>query len=160
MLKIKAEKDFIAGLFYIVIASIFLWIGRDYKLGVASRMGPGYFPLVLGWILFGFGIISVIRSFFKEGAAFGSIAWKPLGLLTLALIAFALLITPAGLIIALPILVILSAFASKKSVYNINSLLILIGLTLFCIIVFVKALGVPLPIFGTWFNGIIPTTWQ
>src|SRR6185312_7888656 len=78
LIKIRAEKDFWAGLLYVLLAAAFLWFGRDYKMGAAARMGPGYFPLTLGWILGAFGAVSMVRSFFSNGAPVGNIAWKKL----------------------------------------------------------------------------------
>lgn len=159
-MRIRAEKDFWAGLLYVLIAGGFLWFGRDYKMGLASRMGPGYFPITLGWILCGFGVVSMVRSFFVEGAAVGGIAWKALAWVTAGVIAFGALLPTAGLVFALPALVILSALASAQSEYDLRGLAVLVALVIFCIIVFVKGLGVPMPIFGSWFDGIVPPSWQ
>lgn len=160
MLKIRAEKDFVAGLIYIALAAAFLWFGRDYRMGVASRMGPGYFPIVLGWILMGFGAVSVIRSFFTDGAPLGGVAWKKLAVITLGVVVFGLLLPKLGLIFALPALVLISAMASEQSQFDGKALLVLVGLTVFCVVVFVKGLGVPMPIFGAWFDGVVPPSWQ
>ena len=159
-MKIRAEKDFWAGVLYVALAAAFLWFGRDYKMGAASRMGPGYFPLTLSWVLGAFGAISIVRSFISDGGPLGGIAWKKLFIVTAAVLAFGILIGKAGLIFALPALVIISSFASADSQYDLKALAILFGLTLFCIIVFVKGLGVPMPIFGSWFDGIVPPSWQ
>jgi hypothetical protein len=159
-MKVTAEKDFIAGVVYIALAAAFLWFGSAYRMGVAARMGPGYFPVVLSLILGGFGAISVIRSFLTEGEPLGGVAWKQLAIITVALVLFGFLIDKAGLIFGIPALVILSAFASEQSKFDVKALLALAGLTVFCIVVFVKGLGVPMPIFGTWFDGIVPSSWQ
>jgi len=80
--------------------------------------------------------------------------------ITAGALAFGLLVTPGGLVLALPALVLLAAMGSAESVYDTRSLLVLIGLTAFCILVFVKGLGVPMPIFGAWFDGLVPPSWQ
>ena len=159
-LKIRAEKDFYAGLMYIALAAAFLWFGREYKMGAASRMGPGYFPLTLAWVLGGFGAISIVRSFFSEGSKIGALAWKPLLYITAGCLAFGFLIQTGGLVLALTALVVLSAMASAESQYNWQALLVLVGLILFCVLAFVKGLGVPMPIFGSWFDGVVPPSWQ
>lgn len=159
-MRIRAEKDFWAGLLYATLAIGFLWLGRDYRVGTASRMGPGYFPFVLGWLLFAIGAFSIGRSFVSEGARVGGIALKPLAIISLAIIAFAALLQTAGLIFALPVLVALSAMASSQTNYDLKSLLVLVALTAFCILVFVKGLGVPMPILGSWFDGLVPSFWQ
>lgn len=159
-MKVKAQKDLVAGLLYLGLAAGFLWFGQNYRFGTASRMGPGYFPIVLSWILAAFGAISILRSFFSEGLPVGDIAWKKLAIVTLGVVVFALLIDRAGLIFALPAMVIISALASEQSRLDMTSILILVGLTAFCIAVFVKGLGVPMPIFGPWFDGLVPASWQ
>lgn len=159
-MKIRAEKDFWAGLLYLVLAAAFLWFGRDYKMGAAARMGPGYFPLTLGWLLGLFGVVSIARSFTHDAPGVGGIAWKKLSIITAAILAFALLLPSFGLIFALPALVGIAATASEQSEYNLKSLAIMMGLTAFCIIVFVKGLGVPMPIFGSMFDGVVPPSWQ
>lgn len=160
MPKIRAEKDFWAGLLYVVLAAAFLWFGRDYKMGTAARMGPGYFPITLGWILGGFGVVSIIRSLTTDGEPIGGIAWKKLSILTLSVIAFAVILPKLGLIFALPALVGISSLGSEQSEYNLKAVLALVALTAFCILVFVKGLGVPMPIFGAWFDGVVPPSWQ
>lgn len=160
MLKIRAEKDFWAGTLYVLLAAAFLWFGRDFRFGTASRMGPGYFPVVLGWVLLGFGVISIGRSFLKAGETVGEIAWTKLAIVTVSVIAFGALIQSAGLAFALPAMVVTSALASSRSVYSFKSLLVLVALTVFCILVFIKGLGVPMPILGFWFDGLVPPSWQ
>lgn len=158
--RIRSEKDFWAGVLYALLAIAFLWMGRDYRMGVASRMGPGYFPLTLGWVLLGFGVVSIARSFFVDGEPVGGVAWKKLAIVSLAIVAFAALLPGAGLLFALPALIAISALASQQSRYDAMSLFALFGLTAFCVLVFVKGLGVPMPIFGSWFDGLVPHSWQ
>ncbi len=159
-MRVRAERDFVAGLIYLAIAAAFLWFGQNYRMGTAARMGPGYFPIVLGWMLAGFGLISLVRSFLADGGPIGGIAWRKLLIISVATVLFGFLIGKAGLIFALPSLVIISALASEQSRFDVKALLALAALTTFCILVFVKGLGVPMPIFGSWFDGLVPPTWQ
>jgi len=159
-MRIQAEKDFWAGFLYTVIAAGFLWFGWDYRTGTSARMGPGYFPMVLGWLLVAFGLISMARSFFVQGERAGGIGWRPLAMISAAVLVFAALVPTAGLVFALPALVILSAAASRQSIYDLRGLAALVALTVFCIAVFVKGLGVPMQILGSWFDGIVPAGWQ
>lgn len=159
-MRIRAEKDFWAGFLYLAIATGFLWLGWDYRMGTSARMGPGYFPMVLGWLLAVFGVVSMGRGLATDGERAGGIGWRPLLAISAAVIAFAALVPTAGLVFALPALVILSAAASRQSVYDLLGLGALVALTVFCIVVFVKGLGVPMPILGSWFDGVVPATWQ
>ena len=66
-MRIRNPRDFWAGAIYLVLATVVLWIGRGYSHGTSARMGPGYFPVVLGSILALIGVMSVGRSFIRAG---------------------------------------------------------------------------------------------
>lgn len=144
-------KDFWAGVIYIVVGSGAWVISRDYGMGSAVKMGPAYFPTMLGILLTVIGIISILRSFLKSGTPIGVIAWKGLVLIAASTILFGLTVRGAGLAIALPLLVIVSALASSRFSWKF-SLAEAAVITVFCILVFLKGLGVPLPILGSWFG--------
>jgi hypothetical protein len=127
-----------------------VWIGRDYPFGTGARMGPGYFPSVLGGLLVLFGLAAVVRSFLQPGESIGAVAWKPLFLVVAATVAFAFLLPRIGLPVSLVILVLVSAAASERFRFDWRPALGLVALVAFCTLVFVTALGVPLPLFGTW----------
>ena len=148
----RNPRDFWAGLIYLVLGIAVLWIGRDYTLGTSARMGPGYFPAVLGGLLVLFGIISVARSFVRPGGAVSAIAWKPVALVLGGTVLFGLLLERAGLIVALPVLIVVSALASRHTRLDAISIAALIGIVGFCVLVFVKGLGVPMPLLGSWFG--------
>jgi len=147
----RNAKDFWTGIIYIFVGSAALILGRDYDMGTAVRMGPAYFPTLLSILLMVIGIVSVLRSFFRSGSPVGVIAWKGLVLILVSTLLFGMIVRGAGLIIALPLLVILSASASARFSWK-TSLAEAAGITVFCIVVFLKGLGVPLPILGSWFG--------
>lgn len=148
----RNPRDFWAGLIYLVLGIAVLWIGRGYALGTSARMGPGYFPAVLGGLLVLFGIISVARSFVRPGGAVSAIAWKPVALVLGGTVLFGLLLERAGLIVALPVLIVVSALASRHTRLDATSVAALVGIVAFCVLVFVKGLGVPMPLLGSWFG--------
>src|SRR5262245_52508872 len=98
---IRGPKDFWTGVIYVLFGGAAFWIARDYGFGTASRMGPGYFPTVLGALLMLIGAISLVRSFIVPGEPLGKFAIKAGALVLLATILFGFLINRAGLIIAL-----------------------------------------------------------
>ncbi len=151
-MKIRSLKDLLAGLIYIFFGVSAIIIAGDYNLGTAFKMGPAYFPTVLSWLLIFVGSISVIRAFITPGASVGAISFKGLFLVTAAIVVFGLVARGAGLAIALPLQLFISAGASVKFHWQ-TTLAIAVGLTLFCVLVFVKGLGIPLPIIGSWFAG-------
>ena len=80
-MKIKSQKDFFAGLMFVVMGIAFAWGATNYTIGEGARMGPGYFPLMLGIVLTLIGLFVVFESLVVEtedGEKIGSWAWKPL----------------------------------------------------------------------------------
>lgn len=150
---IRNPRDFWAGVLYLALAICVVWIGRNYPQGTSARMGPGYFPVALGSVLAIFGAVSIGRSFIRAGEAIAAFAWRPLFLVLGSTLLFALLLTRAGVLIALPCLIVVSALASRNSRLDVTSIAALIGLVAFCVVVFVKGLGVPMPLLGSWFGG-------
>ena len=148
----RNAKDFWTGLIYIFFGSSAILIARDYSMGTANKMGPGYFPTILGGLLLVIGVISVIRSFVIPGSPIGAFAFKGLVLVTVSVVAFGFVVRGLGLAVALPILVIISAYASTRFRWC-PTLLLAAALTIFCVFVFLKGLGIPLPIIGPWLGG-------
>jgi putative tricarboxylic transport membrane protein len=149
---ISSPKDFWSGAIYAFFGLSAVLIARDYDMGSALKMGPAYFPTLLGWLLTAIGIVSVVRGFVVRGTAVGGFAIKAVLMIIGATVLFGLTVRGAGLAVALPILVIFSAAASKRFRF-LPILLMAAGLTLFCVVVFLKGLGVPLPVIGDWFGG-------
>jgi hypothetical protein len=151
-LSICSAKDFWSGLIYVFFGLSAVVIARDYDMGTALRMGPAYFPTILGWLLIAIGAISVLRGFLVRGAPVGGFSIKALLIIVGAAVLFGLTVRGAGMAVALPVLVTFSAAASNRF-RLLPSLLLAAGLTIFCVLVFLKGLGVPLPIVGEWFGG-------
>lgn len=151
---IRSIKDFLTGLIYLTIGSgaILIAVLGEYKIGAAIKMGPAYFPLVLSGLLILIGTISLIRSFISPGTPIGALTVKGLLLVVVPTILFGLLVRGAGLVVALPVLVIVSSFASREFRWG-PTLALAAAMTVFCTLVFLKGLGVPLPILGSWFGG-------
>jgi hypothetical protein len=149
---IRSTKDFWAGLLYIFFGSIAIIVARDYGMGTGVKMGPAYFPTILGGLLAGIGLISVVRSFITPGTPIGAFAFKGLILVTVSVVLFGFIVRGAGLVVALPLLVVMSASASKRFRWR-TALIMAAVLTIFCVLVFVEALGIPLPIVGPWLGG-------
>jgi len=149
---IRSAKDFWSGLIYICLGSSAMIIARDYSMGTAVRMGPAYFPTLLGGLLIFIGTISVIRSFVVTATTIGAFAFKGIFLVIGATLLFGAIVRGAGLIVALPLLVIISAYASVHFRWR-TTLIMAAGLVTFCVFVFVKGLGIPLPIIGAWLGG-------
>ncbi|MFC5514049.1 tripartite tricarboxylate transporter TctB family protein [Massilia jejuensis] len=148
---IRHPKDFWTGCIFLFFGLAAIIIGLEYPMGSAGRMGPAYFPSVLGGLLALVGLVGVIRSFLRPGEAIGKFHLKELFLVLLAVLLFGFLMRRAGLVPAVLVLVLLAAYASPKFTWKAN-LILAVGLAAFAVIVFVKLLGLPMPIFGPWFG--------
>jgi putative tricarboxylic transport membrane protein len=148
---IRSSKDFWTGLIYLFFGVSAILIARDYGMGTGGKMGPAYFPTILGGLLLIIGAISVIRSFVAHGAPIGTFAFKGLALVCVPVLMFGIVVRGAGLAVVLPLLVIISALASSRFRWR-PTLIMAAGLTIFCVLVFLKGLGIPLPIIGPWFG--------
>lgn len=149
---IRGSKDFWTGLIYIFFGISAIVIARDYGMGTGGRMGPAYFPTVLGGLLAAIGTIAVIRSFIVPGAPISAFAFKGLLLVCAPVLLFGIIVRGGGLAVALPLLVVISASASVRFRWR-TTLIVAAGLTIFCVLVFLKGLGIPLPVVGPWFGG-------
>jgi putative tricarboxylic transport membrane protein len=132
--------------------AILIAVLGDYKIGTAVKMGPAYFPLVLSFLLILIGLISLVRSFISPGTPIGTLTVKGLLLVVVPTFLFGFLVRGAGLIVALPVLVIVSSYASREFRWG-PVLALAAAMTVFCTLVFLKGLGVPLPLLGSWFGG-------
>jgi hypothetical protein len=148
----RNPRDFWTGIIYVAFGLAAILIARGYGMGTAFRMGPAYFPTVLGILLVLIGTVSLLRSFIRPGAPISAFAVKGAFLVVFSTLVFGFIIRGAGLAVALPALVIMSAYASAHFRWP-PTLALAAGLTVFCILVFLKGLGVPLPILGSWFGG-------
>ncbi|MDB5748873.1 MAG: small permease of tripartite tricarboxylate transporter [Massilia sp.] len=148
---IRHPKDFWIGIIFLFFGLAAVLVGRDYSMGTAGRMGPAYFPTVLGALLSIVGLIGVVRSFLRPGEAIGKFHIKNLALILVAVLLFGFLMRGAGLVPAAIVLIVMSAYASPKFTWG-ATLLLAIGLTIFAVVLFVKLLGLPIAIFGPWFG--------
>jgi hypothetical protein len=162
-MKIKSQKDFYSGLMFAAVGVAFAWGATTYNIGEGARMGPGYFPLVLGVVLalLGLGIIfesMVVET--EDGEKIGSWAWKPLFYIIGANIAFGILLgglpkfgIPAmGLILAIYALVLIASKAGDE--FNLKSVLTLATiLAVGSYLAFVVLLKLQFPVWPSFITG-------
>lgn len=149
---IRHPKDFWTGIIFLIIGLAAILIGRDYAMGTAGKMGPAYFPTILGGLLALIGLVAAVRSFFREGEPIEKFAIKETILILSGVLLFGFLIRGAGLVAAIFAVVLFSAFASAKFKV-LHGIALAAGMTVFAVVVFVKLLGLPIAIFGPWFGG-------
>jgi hypothetical protein len=148
---IRRPSDFLSGLVFFVIAAFALSIGSSYPLGTLRNMGPGYYPMLAGGLLGLVALVLIARSFAGAREDPITVALRPLLLITVGILVFALVVMQAGLFLAIIALVLISASASGQ-LRPFKAVLLAFGLSVACCAVFVYGLGQQLPIFGSWFN--------
>lgn len=149
---IRNPKDFLSGLMFLGFGGGAILMGQDYEMGQAVRMGPGYFPTFLGGLLCLVGAACVLRSLKLEGSPVERLAFRPLLLVVLSVLVFGLLARHAGLVAALASSILISSLASQQFSAR-NTALTIVLLTAFCYLVFIKGLGLPIPVIGPWLGG-------
>lgn len=149
---IRNPKEFWSGIMFIFFGVAALYIAQhDYPMGSAGRMGPGYFPSVLAGLLTLIGVVAVVRSLFRSGEAVGQFAFRQTFLVLGGVLLFAALVRTAGLVVAILVLTVVSISASSQFRWK-SAVIFAIAAVIFCVLVFVKGLGVPMPILGSWFG--------
>ena len=148
----RAVTDILAGLIFVAFGLAFAITSLSYEIGTPLRMGPGYFPLALGGILVVLGLLIVGKGFISSSGAegrLGSVPWRALFLITLAVLFFGLTVRGLGLVPATAVTALLTALASYRTGI-LASVAIAAGLTVLCVLIFVLALQLRLPLFGPW----------
>ena len=144
--KIKAQKDFWAGLMFIGFGGFFMiWALTHYQMGTAVRMGPAYFPTVLGGLLVFLGVLVFIESFAMEGPPVPTIKFRPLILISAACVIYGYMMKPLGLVLATALLVFIAALGGHEFKWKEVTILYVV-LIVFSLLVFVKGLTLPFPI--------------
>ena len=142
---LRNNKDFLAGLIFVLIGVLAVAVARGYPFGTAMRMGSGYFPSVLGGILILLGawvMARGLRSGEKLKSAWG---WKPLALVALSIVLFGFVMPRFGLIPALVAVLFVSALAGRE--FRLKEVLVLTAvLCAFAIVVLLYVLKMPYPL--------------
>jgi len=144
-MRIRAEKDFWSGVMFLGFALVATVAARGYSMGSGGKMGPGYFPMLLGIALAGLGALLVGRSLVIEGARLTRLQVRPTLMIVLGVILFGLMIPYLGLVIALATVTAVSAFASRES-RPLEVAALAAVLAAFSVGIFVYALRLPLTV--------------
>ena len=147
MRTIKNTQDFWAGVTFGLFGVAALWLGRSLPIGSASRMGPGYFPVMISLGLLIIGGLLLARGFVLTGPALDRGRWRSNVFITAAVIAFGTLLEPLGLVPTVAIVTGLSAAASPKSRW-IDTIALAVFLCLLSIVLFIYLLGQPISLWG------------
>jgi hypothetical protein len=139
------NKDVWAGVMLIAIGAAAMFFARNYPFGTSLRMGPGYFPMLLGGLLILFGLYTFASGLRSGEPIAGSWSLRALVIVPLSLVLFGVLVERAGFVPAMIVLIFGSATASTEFRF-VEVLLFSLGLTALCAAVFVWGLGLPYPL--------------
>ena len=149
-LRVLARKDVLAGLMFIGVAALGLWLSRNYPIGTALRMGTGYVPRLLCWILMGLGAVVLVQGLREadsdrpaEGGALARL-W-PILIVTASLVAFGLALERLGLVVAIFLLIGIGSLAAR-GIKPWEAAATALGLILLSWAIFIEGLGLTIPV--------------
>ena len=160
---VKSQKDFFSGLVFIVIGGCFAWGATSYKIGNGARMGPGYFPLLLGVLLMIIGAVVAFKAMAietEDGDKIGKWMWRPVGFIVAANLAFGILLgglpslkVPAmGMVLAIYALTLIGARAGSE--FRLKEVLVLATiLVIGSYVVFIMLLKLQIQVWPTFILG-------
>jgi putative tricarboxylic transport membrane protein len=144
MVQVKSPQDLGAGVVFLLIGIAGLYFGRELSFGTSSRMGPGYFPTLLSWLIIGIGLVVGLRGVTVEGPPIERVQLRPILFIIAAILVFGFLIESIGLALTALLLTVFAGYA-RHDVKLGESVLLGAGLGVFTVIVFVYVLGQALP---------------
>ena len=114
MRSVRSPKDLLAGLLFIAVGIAAIALAANYTLGTAARMGPGYFPRILGILLITLGAVLALRSLKLRGAALPGWKWRPVIVVLGSVVVFGLIVTRVGLVLSTVLLIAMASAASHE----------------------------------------------
>lgn len=150
-MRIRNHRDFWSGVLFIVTGLLFMVLSRQYQMGTAAKMGPGYFPTILGGLMAVLGLMILLPSLSKRGpeVRVNKIDFVAIALILIAVAVYAATLPTLGFIVSLFLLILISSYASHE--FNLKTTLIssvvLLG---FSYLVFVKGLELQFPFLPTF----------
>lgn len=142
-MRIRSPSDFWCGVLFVVLGLAFMVLARDYRLGTPARMGPGFFPTILGGLLAALGLSLAIPALARDGDALPHVALRPVLAVLVAIVVFALTLAPLGFVIASAAMILIAGLADPglRRLEHVGLTLFLIA---FCVAIFVVVLGLPM----------------
>ena len=148
------RKDVLSGLLFVGVALFGLWLSRDYPIGTALRMGTGYVPRLLCWVLLGLGTVIVVMGL-REGQDERRLdfsdrsGWRPVIFVTASLVIFGLTLERLGLVISILLLIAVGAVAARglRPLETLAAAAVLIVLSW---AIFILGLGLTIPVWPEW----------
>lgn len=145
MRRLGKPADFVSGILLVVFAGAIMWIGRDLQVGTAARMGPGYVPRLLAYVIGAFGLVIALRAIRQQGSPKGRVPVWPQAVIAASVLLFAMTIETAGLAIAATLTVVVAGAVAQDRRWHEIALLA-VALAAFSVLAFPIGLGVSMRI--------------
>jgi len=149
----EKPRDVVGGVVVMAIGVGFLLFGQELPMGSSVRMGPGYFPTILSVLMIVLGLLIAVLGLRGPTGESGpsALPWRGLILIIGATLLFGLTLRGLGLGPVLVLTVLATAWASRYAKLR-SSVLLSVGLAVFCSVLFIRLLGLPLPLVGPWLS--------
>lgn len=150
-MRIRNQRDFWSGIMFIVTGLLFIALSSQYQLGTAAKMGPGYFPTMLGGLMALLGLLIGWGSMAKSNpeTKLTPVGWRELLLVLIAVLAFAFLLPKLGVVLSIVVLIFIAAVASHEFSLKDTAISVVVLLIL-SYVVFVKGLELQFPFLPTF----------
>ena len=151
-MRIRNHRDFWSGIMFLVLGVLFVIFSQAYQLGTPARMGPGFFPTMLGVLmaLLGAGIAWRATAPSSGKGDLESVGWRELFLVLLAVGVFAAALPYLGMVVSVTLLIAISSFASHEFNWKETAISAVVLLVM-SELVFVKGLELQFPVFPKFF---------
>ncbi|KAA0183239.1 tripartite tricarboxylate transporter TctB family protein [Cupriavidus cauae] len=153
-MRIRSQKDFASGLMFVLVGLGFSFVARGYSMGTAAKMGPGYFPFLLGLVLAALGALVLLGSLSSKGEEDRMERWDIKILLWIlgSVVLFGLLLKPLGMVLSVFVLVVVSSMASHEFSWK-GALLNSVVLVLISLGAFVYGINLQMPVWPAFITG-------
>jgi hypothetical protein len=146
----RSLPDVLAGGIFVLIGGAFVVGSLGYELGTPLRMGPGYFPLVVGAILVALGLAVVVKGLVAgEVLSFGPVPWRAIAVITAAILFFGFAVRSLGFVPTSAVTALLTTLASRR-IRPLTAVAVAAGLTVASTLIFVVGLQLRIPVWGPW----------
>lgn len=152
-MRIRNSRDFWGGVLFVAFGALFAYFATSYEVGSGARMGPGYFPVILGVLLAVLGVIVAWGSTVSTNSVteLDSVGWRELFMVLGAVAIFALLLPLLGMVISVALLILISAMADYQFSWK-ETLISIVVLVIMSYFVFVKGLELQFPVWPIFLN--------
>ncbi len=140
----KDYHDIIGGVLMVGVGLFAIVHGRQYEFGELQRMGPGYFPVVLGAVLALIGVLIAVPAMLRKGTAV-HVQWKTFALIMGSIVVFAVSLKTLGIVLATFLSVLVSSLADNETRWK-GRLLTCAGVSLLTYVVFILGLSMIIPV--------------